>query len=574
MAHVYAWGYRYYKQIGVEDSEIPFEQKIQPHCSPALVTLSRVEPPGNIVVQVEATAQASFARTSEGEVFSWGTLYEEIVAVPRALQFSRARINRLSCGTKHVLALDADGNIYSWGCGLYGRLGHGNEVSVTKPRMISVVQNTIDNGENDMIADVAAGSAHSAVLTSFGRVWLWGFNRFCQVGHPNAAQHVYSPRRLGLPQFEKDEYVSSVILGRGHSAILSTHGKLYTWGATSFGRLGFRSSSRLIAYPKLVKKLEGSVVQQYACGDFHSIAILGDGAVVTWGRGDGGQLGHGTFFHSSTPRPVEALAGLRAASVFAGPLSSAVITSHGEILVWGRCNGGAGAVRCDESEVHIHPFLLQTLGGDVAGCVMDAACGGAHMLALVTSFEDAQGTVEVAGKVEFLEEAKGVGGEDEDTSATESEDAIEALISGETKVETTYYPPSSADTQRPKTASPRTEQAFSFCRHNRITEVVEILNEGFDVDRRDANGNTLLLISAQNNLKRIARTLIKRGADIDAANHKGNTSLHYAFKYGFLELFDYLVGEGADQTLLNNQGLACYDEGFDGDGEEESGYYM
>ena len=33
----------------------------------------------------------------------------------------------LSCGTQHVVVVGAEGDVYSWGRGEGGRLGHGNE---------------------------------------------------------------------------------------------------------------------------------------------------------------------------------------------------------------------------------------------------------------------------------------------------------------------------------------------------------------------------------------------------------------------------------------------------------------
>lgn len=36
-------------------------------------------------------------------------------------------ITQVQCGTEHVLALSANGELYSWGCGKDGRLGSGDE---------------------------------------------------------------------------------------------------------------------------------------------------------------------------------------------------------------------------------------------------------------------------------------------------------------------------------------------------------------------------------------------------------------------------------------------------------------
>ena len=36
-------------------------------------------------------------------------------------------IKKVSCGSEHTIALSENGNIFSWGTGEGGLLGHGNE---------------------------------------------------------------------------------------------------------------------------------------------------------------------------------------------------------------------------------------------------------------------------------------------------------------------------------------------------------------------------------------------------------------------------------------------------------------
>lgn len=52
-----------------------------------------------------------------------------------------------------------------------------------------------------------------------------------------------------------------------------------------------------------------SIVRRIAAGKDHSLAISYDGAAFTWGRGDSGQLGHGSFMDVARPKQVMALSG-------------------------------------------------------------------------------------------------------------------------------------------------------------------------------------------------------------------------------------------------------------------------
>lgn len=45
----------------------------------------------------------------------------------------------VSAGSSHSAAITSDGDLYTWGLGEYGRLGHGDVNTVTKPKHVSVV---------------------------------------------------------------------------------------------------------------------------------------------------------------------------------------------------------------------------------------------------------------------------------------------------------------------------------------------------------------------------------------------------------------------------------------------------
>ena len=139
------------------------------------------------------------------------------------------------------------------------------------------------------------------------------------------------------------------------------------------------------------------------------------------------------------------------------------------------------------------------------------------------------------------------------------------------------------------------EEMASFARHSKYREMEEEMNSpdfNMPIDYQDDAGNTLLHVSAQNGLKRIAKLLLRRGATINKQNMSGQTVrerlhvgrlncarvavetislccaqlifsacqvLHYAQAYGFEELFDYFMSKGADDSLKNSDGLTCYE---------------
>lgn len=87
------------------------------------------------------------------------------------------------------------------------------------------------------------------------------------------------------------------------------------------------------------------------------------------------------------------------------------------------------------------------------------------------------------------------------------------------------------------------EAVFSKTRHNRAVAVREALVRGFDAHSRDENGNTLLHICAQNNLKKLAAVVISAGCPVNAFNRRGLTPLDYCVSYQFNVMASWLKEE-------------------------------
>lgn len=82
----------------------------------------------------------------------------------------------VNSGGKHCLALSTDGKVYSWGEGDDGKLGHGNKNGCDHPQLIDALQ-------GKEIVDIACGGAHSAAVTAGGEIYTWGKGRYGRLGH-------------------------------------------------------------------------------------------------------------------------------------------------------------------------------------------------------------------------------------------------------------------------------------------------------------------------------------------------------------------------------------------------------
>ena len=58
---------------------------------------------------------------------------------PRLIEALKTRrIRDIACGSSHSAAVTSSGELYTWGLGEYGRLGHGDNTTQLRPKQVSV----------------------------------------------------------------------------------------------------------------------------------------------------------------------------------------------------------------------------------------------------------------------------------------------------------------------------------------------------------------------------------------------------------------------------------------------------
>jgi Regulator of chromosome condensation (RCC1) repeat len=129
-------------------------------------------------------------------------------------------------------------------------------------------------------------------------------------------------------------------------AALQTDGTVKAWGGNASGQLGDGTTETKLT-PVAVKGLAGPVTQIATAAE-HTIALLSNGTVETWGSNVFGQLGNGTngggkegcvtMCRSLTPIQVPGLAGVVA--VYAGGADDAALLSNGTVVAWGENKAG------------------------------------------------------------------------------------------------------------------------------------------------------------------------------------------------------------------------------------------
>uniref|UniRef100_G3SBF9 RCC1 domain-containing protein 1 n=1 Tax=Gorilla gorilla gorilla TaxID=9595 RepID=G3SBF9_GORGO len=182
------------------------------------------------------------------------------------------RARQLELGAEHALLLDAAGQVFSWGGGRHGQLGHGTLEAELEPRLLEALQGLV-------MAEVAAGGWHSVCVSETGDIYIWGWNESGQLALPtrNLAEDGETVAREATELNEDGSQVKR------------------TDGAEDGAPAPFIAVQ---PFPALLDLPMGSDAVKASCGSRHT-------AVVTREWGKYGQLGHEDTTSLDRPRRVE-----------------------------------------------------------------------------------------------------------------------------------------------------------------------------------------------------------------------------------------------------------------------------
>ncbi|XP_010150163.1 PREDICTED: X-linked retinitis pigmentosa GTPase regulator, partial [Eurypyga helias] len=300
---------------------------------------------------------------------NWGQLglgSKNTVSKPTCVKALKPEKTKLAvCGRNHTLVYTEKGNVYAAGGNSEGQLGLGDTEERTTFHLIRFFTN------QHKIKQLAAGSYTSAAVTEDGQLFVWGDNSEGQIGLANETY-------VSIPwQVDVGKRVSSVSCGYYHSALITGDGDLYTFGEPENGKLGLLpeqlKNSRV---PQPVLGIMEKVIK-VACGGEHTV-VLTETDVYTFGLGQHGQLGHGTFvFETSVPKSVKHLRRHKICNITCGENHTAVIAENGLMFTFGDGRHGKLGLGEESFTNHFDPTLCYNF---LRFTVLLVACGGCHML--------------------------------------------------------------------------------------------------------------------------------------------------------------------------------------------------
>lgn len=291
---VYSWGWGDFGRLGHGNSSDLFT----PQPIKALHGLK--------IKQIACGDSHCLAVTVEGEVQSWGRNQNgqlglgntEDALVPQKIQaFQGVSIKMVAAGAEHTAAVTEDGELYGWGWGRYGNLGLGDRNDRLVPEKVSAV-----DLQGEKMVMVACGWRHTISVSSSGGLYTYGWSKYGQLGHGDFKDHLVPHKLEAL----RDNHISQISGGWRHTMAITTEGKLYGWGWNKFGQVGAGDNVDHCS-PVQVKFPHEQKVVQISCGWRHSLAVTERQNLFSWGRGTNGQLGHGESVDRNIPKIIESL---------------------------------------------------------------------------------------------------------------------------------------------------------------------------------------------------------------------------------------------------------------------------
>lgn len=330
---LFSWGYNNQGQLGVGSTT----DKSSPTQVNTALTFSQVAAGGNFAV----------ALTADGKAYAWGyNLHGQLgdntttrrtspVEVQTALTFSH-----ISAGLSHVLAISSDGRLYAWGQGTYGQLGFASGWVAGKLTPAPVATTLV--GSRTFSA-VAAGSIFSVALDSQGNAFSWGQNQFGQLGIGVFGDGTSATNKTVPVAVNTAKTFSAVVAGRWHTVAFDMAGELYAWGINANAQIGDGTTTNRHSPTASSKANSGSSKFTHLSAGpgvqaNHTLALTDTGVLYAWGWNDYGQLGNGTqsgvliptAMPAYTPGPIAEL----------GSTNSSVTTLSAVLMCVGSCGSG------------------------------------------------------------------------------------------------------------------------------------------------------------------------------------------------------------------------------------------
>ncbi|XP_027361319.1 ultraviolet-B receptor UVR8 isoform X2 [Abrus precatorius] len=207
------------------------------------------------------------------------------------------------------------------------------------------------------------------------RLWSWGAGTEGQLG-TNKLQDEHCPQLLHQPSLSS---ISSLACGGAHVLALTSAGKVLSWGRGNSGQLGHGEVCNNALYPKFMTSLDGYFITHVSAGWSHSGFVSDSGSVFTCGDGSFGQLGHGDYASHCSPVKVSCFINQHVEQIACGMRHSLVLLKVNKVYGFGSGKRGQLGVSKDRIKSVNVPKVVS---GFTDVKIVEIAANGDHSAAV------------------------------------------------------------------------------------------------------------------------------------------------------------------------------------------------
>ncbi|MDQ0361850.1 DUF7927 domain-containing protein [Breznakia pachnodae] len=258
-------------------------------------------------------------------------------------QRSVVKMTQVSNGQMGAMALDANGAVWSWGYNLYGELGIGKTVSQQNyfggMRRIPYF---VDN--NIFVVQIQGNYENRMALDDQGNVYTWGHGAYGQMGNGTTTGTNTTPQKVpGLPKIKQILSSSGEIMGFNYA--IDEDGQIWGWGYNSFGALGTGSIATSQTTPVKISVPTGTKFVAMTAGDHQFHAIDENGDIWSAGYQYQGRLGNGqTAGYNATLTKMTKPAGMgKVVDISSCYGMNVALDENGLVWQWGAVYGMAAS---------------------------------------------------------------------------------------------------------------------------------------------------------------------------------------------------------------------------------------
>ena len=304
-----------------------------------------------------------------GDGLSAGDQYRP-VAVSQTLIAGKKFVS-IDANYKNTCALTDSHELWCWGRGAAGAIGHGTNNNQTTPIQIAGNWRFVTSG----LTLSSLGDTTVCAINTSGDGYCWGQDNYSKLGNGGSNSNTNSPGLISGGH--KWKVIRS---GMIHTCGLTEAGKAYCWGDNANKQVGTTSTIADYSTPEPAAT-EYSFID-IAIEPYSTCGLTKDHKIYCWGDANDGRLGHGSTNETDRSQPVRVIGGhsfKKISSKFSRGICG--ITTADELYCWGPNTGGVlgdGTTTSRRSPVYIMSNVEQVNANNQIGIALkkDASVWG------------------------------------------------------------------------------------------------------------------------------------------------------------------------------------------------------